>query len=434
MTSTDMGYVFEELVRKFSESYNEEAGAHFTSRDIIYLMTDLLLVEDQDTLTGKDVVKTVYDQTMGTSQMLSAMTERIHEMNESAEVATFGQELNPETYAIAKADTMIRGGNPDNMALGSTLSKDAFEGYTFDYCISNPPFGIDWKGDQNAVKAEHELGENGRFGVGLPRISDGQLLFQLNGISKLKETGRMAIIHNGSALFSGNPGAGESLIRQHVIENDWLEAIVQLPNDLFYNTGISTYIWIVTKNKSAERQGKVQLIDASKMFEKRRKNIGEKRVDISEECRDMIVKAYGEFTNDEYYLNERVVESKIFDNEEFGFTRVTVESPLKDENGEIDRKKNGDPKPDAKLRDTEDIPLNEDIDAYFEREVLPFNPDAWMDRSKDKIGYEIPFTRLFYKYTAPEPSEVIAERIKKLEESIVANFQALSGKDVENVD
>ncbi|CAD2071022.1 hypothetical protein JEOSCH030_00144 [Phocicoccus schoeneichii] len=434
MTSTDMGYVFEELVRKFSESYNEEAGAHFTSRDIIYLMTDLLLVEDQDTLTGKDVVKTVYDQTMGTSQMLSAMTERIHEMNESAEVATFGQELNPETYAIAKADTMIRGGNPDNMVLGSTLSKDGFEGYTFDYCISNPPFGIDWKGDQNAVKAEHELGENGRFGVGLPRISDGQLLFQLNGLSKLKETGRMAIIHNGSALFSGNPGAGESLIRQYVIENDWLEAIVQLPNDLFYNTGISTYIWIVTKNKSAERQGKVQLIDASKMFEKRRKNIGEKRVDISEECRDMIVKAYGEFTNDEYYLDERVVESKIFDNEEFGFTRVTVEGPLKDENGEIERKKNGDPKPDAKLRDTEDIPLKEDIDAYFEREVLPFNPDAWMDRKKDKIGYEIPFTRLFYKYTAPEPSEVIAERIKKLEESIVANFQALSGKDVENVD
>ncbi|BAM46954.1 type I restriction-modification system subunit M [Amphibacillus xylanus] len=434
MTSTDMGYVFEELVRKFSESYNEEAGAHFTSRDVIYLMTDLLLVEDQDTLTGKDVVKTVYDQTMGTSQMLSAMTERIHEMNESAEVATFGQELNPETYAIAKADTMIRGGNPDNMALGSTLSKDAFEGYTFDYCISNPPFGIDWKSDQNAVKAEHELGENGRFGVGLPRISDGQLLFQLNGISKLKETGRMAIIHNGSALFSGNPGAGESLIRQYVIENDWLEAIVQLPNDLFYNTGISTYIWIITKNKTQERQGKVQLIDASKMFEKRRKNIGEKRVDISEECRDMIVKAYGEFTNDEYYLDERVVESKIFDNEEFGFTRVTVESPLKDENGEIERKKNGDPKPDPKLRDTEDIPLTEDIDDYFEREVLPFNPDAWMDRSKDKIGYEIPFTRLFYKYTAPEPSEVIAERIKKLEESIVANFQALSGKDVENVD
>ena len=434
MTSTDMGYVFEELVRKFSESYNEEAGAHFTSRDIIYLMTDLLLSEDVDTLTGKDVVKTVYDQTMGTSQMLSAMMERIHEMNESAEVATFGQELNPETYAIAKADTMIRGGNPDNMVLGSTLSKDGFEGYTFDYCISNPPFGIDWKSDQKAVKAEHELGENGRFGVGLPKISDGQLLFQLNGISKLKETGRMAIIHNGSALFSGNPGGGESAIRQDVIENDWLEAIVQLPNDLFYNTGISTYVWVITKNKSAERQGKVQLIDASKMFEKRRKNIGEKRVDISEECREMIVKAYGEFANKEYTLDERVVESKVFDNEDFGFTRVTVERPLRDENGEIERKKNGDPKPDTKLRDTEDIPLKEDIDEYFQREVLPFNPDAWIDRKKDKIGYEIPFTRLFYKYTPPEPSEVIAERIKRLEESIVANFQALSGKDVENVE
>lgn len=434
MTSTDMGYVFEELVRKFSESYNEEAGAHFTSRDIIYLMTDLLLVEDKGTLTGQDVIKTVYDQTMGTSQMLSAMIERIQEMNESAEVATFGQELNPETYAIAKADTMIRGGNPDNMVLGSTLSKDGFEGYTFDYCISNPPFGVDWKSDENSVKAEHELGENGRFGIGYPKISDGQLLFQLNGISKLKETGRMAIIHNGSALFSGKPESGESLIRQHVIENDWLEMIVQLPNDLFYNTSISTYIWIVTKNKSVERQGKVQLIDASKMFEKRRKNIGKKRVDISEECRDIIVKAYGEFTNGEYWLDERVVESKIFNNEEFGFTRITVESPLKDVDGEIERKKNGDAKPDTKLRDTEDVSLIENIESYFEQEVLPFNSEAWMDRSKDKIGYEIPFTRLFYKYTAPEPSEVIAERIKELEESIIANFQALSGKDVESVD
>lgn len=329
---------------------------------------------------------------------------------------------------------MIRGGEPENMTLGSTLTSDQFEGFMFDYCISNPPFGVDWKKDQKAVKAEHELGELGRFGVGLPRVSDGQLLFQLNGISKLKETGRMAIIHNGSALFSGNPGGGESLIRQYVIENDWLEGIIQLPNDLFYNTGISTYIWIITKDKSPERQGKVQLVDASNMYEKRRKNIGEKRVDISEECRDIIVKAYGEFTNDEYYLDERVVESKIFNNEEFSFTRVTVESPLKDENGEIERKKNGDPKTDAKLRDTEDIPLKEDINAYFEREVLPFNPDAWMDRSKDNIGYEIPFTRLFYKYTPPEPSEVIAERIKKSEESIVANFQALSGKGVENID
>lgn len=434
MTSTDMGYVFEELVRKFSESYNEEAGAHFTSRDIIYLMTDLLLIEDSETITGKDVVKTVYDQTMGTSQMLSAMIERIHEMNKETDVITFGQELNPETFAIAKADTMIRGGNPNNMALGSTLSKDAFGTSTFDYCISNPPFGIDWKSDQAAVQKEHDLGESGRFGVGLPRISDGQLLFQLNGISKLKETGRMAIIHNGSALFAGNPGAGESLIRQYVIENDWLEAIIQLPNDLFYNTGIATYIWIITKNKSEDRIGKVQLIDASNMYEKRRKNIGQKRVDISEKNREIILEAFGEFTNKEYSLGKRTVESKVFENNEFGFTRVTVESPEMDENGEIKHRKNGNPIPDTKLRDTEDIPLQEDINEYFQKEVLPFNPNAWMDRSKDTIGYEIPFTRLFYKYQAPESSEVIAERIKKLEESIVANFEALSGKDVSNVD
>lgn len=433
VTSTDMGYVFEELVRKFSESYNEEAGEHFTSRDIIYLMTDLLLVEDEDTLTGQDVVKTVYDQTMGTSQMLSAMEERIHDFNKNAEVRTYGQELNPETYAIAKADTMIRGGNPDNMALGSTLSNDQFEGYQFDYCISNPPFGSDWKRDEKAVKDEHGLGESGRFGVGHPAISDGQLLFQLNGISKLKETGRMAIIHNGSALFTGAAGSGPSKIRENVIENDWLEAVVQLPNDLFYNTAIATYVWIITKNKSPEREGKVQLIDASKMFEKRPKNIGEKRVDISNECRDIIVQAYGEFDNKEYRLDERPIESKVFDNEEFGYTHVTVERPQRDEEGSIILKGNK-PVVDTKLRDTEEIPLKDEIDAYFEREVLPFNPDAWMDRKKDKIGYEIPFTRLFYKFTPPEASEVIAERIKKLEESIVANFQALSGKDVSNVD
>lgn len=433
VTSTDMGYIFEELVRKFSESYNEEAGAHFTSRDIIYLMTDLLLAEDSETLVGENVVKTVYDQTMGTSQMLSAMIERIHDFNESVEVRTFGQELNPETFAIAKADTMIRGGDPENMTKGNTLSNDQFTDYTFDYCISNPPFGIDWKSAKSEVEAEHKLGEAGRFGPGLPKISDGQLLFQLNGVAKLKETGRMAIIHNGSALFSGNAGGGESAIRQYVIENDWVEAIVQLPTDLFYNTGISTYIWILTKNKSAERQGKIQLIDASKMFEKRRKNIGNKRVDITEECREVIVEAYGEFQSRKYQLDNKTVESKIFDNADFGFTKVTVESPLRDENGEIILKK-GKPTPDASLRDTEDIPLKENIQEYFEREVLPFNPDAWMDRKKDKIGFEIPFTRLFYKYTAPEPSEVIAERIKQLEESIVANFEALSGKDVSNVE
>lgn len=427
VTSTDMGYVFEELVRRFSESYNEEAGAHFTSRDIIYLMTDILLINERPSSTP--MVRTVYDQTMGTSQMLSAMYERIKALDANADITTFGQELNPETYAIAKADTMIRGGNPDNMALGSTLSKDAFSGYTFDYLISNPPFGIDWKKDQKAVKEEAELGDGGRFGVGLPKISDGQLLFQLNGISKLKDNGRMAIIHNGSALFTGSAGSGESEIRRYVIENDWLEAIIQLPNDLFYNTGIATYIWVVTKDKEPQRRGKVQLIDASKMFEKRRKNIGNKRVDITKNCRDIIVTAYGEFQDKVYMLGEKTVESKVFNNDYFGFYKVTVESPLKDENGELVLKK-GKEQPDVKLRDTEDIPLTEDIDEYIIREVLPFNPDAWVDKKKTKIGFEIPFTRLFYKYVAPESSDVIAKHIKELEKNIVTSFERLSGEDV----
>lgn len=357
--------------------------------------------------------------------MLSAMMERIKALDANADVTTFGQELNPETYAIAKADTMIRGGNPDNMALGSTLSKDAFSGYTFDYLISNPPFGIDWKKDQSAVKAEADLGEQGRFGVGLPKISDGQLLFQLNGIAKLKDTGRMAIIHNGSALFSGKAGGGESEIRRHVIMNDWLEAIIQLPTDLFYNTGISTYIWIITKNKTKERQGKVQLLDASKAFVKRRKNIGDKKVDIDKKCREFIVEAYGEFANKIYTEDDLVVESKIFNNDFFGYQKVVVETPLYDESGNVIRKKNGKPEPDTSKRDTEDIPLTEDIDAYINREVRPFNPDVWVDKSKTKIGFEIPFTRLFYKYQAPESSKDIAQCIKTLEERIIKNFEAL---------
>ena len=423
VTSTDMGYIFEELVRRFSESYGEDAGAHFTSRDIIYLMTDILLIDEKP--SDKAIVRTIYDQTMGTSQMLSAMMERIKALDANADVTTFGQELNPETYAIAKADTMIRGGNPDNMALGSTLSKDAFSGYTFDYLISNPPFGIDWKKDQSAVKTEADLGDKGRFGVGLPKISDGQLLFQLNGIAKLKDTGRMAIIHNGSALFSGKAGGGESEIRRHVIMNDWLEAIIQLPTDLFYNTGIATYIWIITKNKTKERQGKVQLLDASKAFVKRRKNIGDKKVDIDNKCRELIVEAYGEFANKIYTEDDLVVESKIFNNDFFGYQKVVVETPLYDESGNVIRKKNGKPEPDTSKRDTEDIPLTEDIDTYINREVVPFNPDVWVDKSKTKIGFEIPFTRLFYKYQAPESSKDIAQRIKSLEERIIKNFEAL---------
>ncbi|WP_192982465.1 type I restriction-modification system subunit M [Marinilactibacillus psychrotolerans] len=430
VSSTDMGYVFEDLVKRFSESYNEEAGAHFTSRDIIYLMTDILIAEEKDVLINEGVVKTVYDQTMGTSQMLSSMEERLKLLDKDAEITTFGQEINPETFAIAKSDTMIRGGNPDNMQLGDTLVDDQFSGYKFDYCISNPPFGVDWKAQHKKVKEEHDLGENGRFSIGLPRKSDGQLLFTLNGISKLKETGRMAIIHNGSALFSGAAGSGESEIRRYIIENDWLDAIVQLPNDVFYNTGISTYVWIISKEKTLHRRGQVQLIDASHMYEKRRKNIGNKRVDITEECRELIVKAYGEFLNKEYVIGDKIVESKIFENESFGFNKVMIESPLKDEEGNPILKK-GKLQPDADLRETEDIPLAEDIDAYFEREIRPFNKEAWIDKKKIKVNYEIPFTRLFYKYVAPERTEDIALKIKELEETIVKSFESLSGQEVE---
>ncbi|GAQ18462.1 type I restriction enzyme EcoKI M protein [Oceanobacillus picturae] len=429
ITSTDMGYIFEELIKKFSESYDEEAGSHFTSRDIIYLMTDLLIAEEKDVLIDEGVAKTVYDQTMGTSQMLSAMEERLQALDAEADVTTFGQEINEQTFAIAKADTMIRNGDSNNMRLGNTLTEDQFEGYTFDYCISNPPFGTDWKSEYKKVKEEHDRGEAGRFSVGLPKKNDGQLLFLLNGLSKLKDTGRMAIIHNGSALFSGNAGGGESEIRRHVIENDYLEAIVQLPNDSFYNTGIATYIWVLTKDKPKHRIGKVQLLDASNMYEKRRKNIGSKRVDIDKACREVIVKAYGEFLNKEYSLGDRTVESKILDNEEFGFYKVTVETPQYDEQENILLKQNK-PVADKDKRDTEEIPLKEEIHAYMEKEIKPFNPDAWLDEKKTKIGYEIPFTRLFYKFEQPEKADDIAARIREIEKEIVKSFEALSGEEV----
>lgn len=429
IAAVDMGYIFEDLVRRFSESYDEQAGAHFTSRDIIYLMTDLLISEDKDTMIEEGVAKTVYDMTMGTSQMLTCMTERLLELDAEADVKVFGQELNPETFAIAKADMLIRGGNSDNMRQGNTLSDDKFKGYTFDYIISNPPFGIEWKVEKNAVEAEAKLGDRGRFSVGLPKISDGQMLFDLNGIAKLKDDGRMAIIHNGSSLFTGAAESGESEIRRYMIENDWLDAIVQLSTDVFYNTGITTYIWIISKSKSEERQGKVQLIDASRMVVSRRKNIGSKRNDITEECRKMIVTAYGEFKNKSYELDGKVCESKIFNNEDFGFNRIQIDSPSYDEDGKpITKGKKNQPVADASKRDFENVPLTEDIDSYFEREVKPYNPEAWIEKSKTKVGYEIPFTRYFYKYEAPEKAEVIAERITNHEKEIMASLEKLFGK------
>ena len=427
ISAVDCGYIFEDLVRRFSESFGEEAGAHFTSRDIIYLMTDLLLT---DAKLDDDSNITVYDMTMGTSQMLSCMEERIHELNEDITVTCFGQEFNPSTFAIAKADMMIRNGDPNNMRFGDTLSDDQFKGFTFKYCISNPPFGIDWKREQKAVEAEAALGELGRFAPGLPKISDGQQLFVLNGLSKLAPDGRMAIIQNGSPLFSGDAGSGPSNIRQYILENDWLDAIVQLSTDQFMNTGISTYIWVISKDKPAYRAGKVQLIDASHCYEQRRKSIGTKRNDITDLCRDLIVTAYGEFKNNAVYGDENGVycESKIFDSEEFGYQKITVERPLRDENGEIVMKK-GKPVADAALRDSENVPLKEDIDEYFRREVLPYAPDAWIDRSKTKIGYEIPMTRYFYRYQPPERSEDITKRLHILENEISQSLEQLFGEE-----
>lgn len=410
------------------ESYNEDAGEHFTSRDIIYLMTDLLIAEDKDILLEEGVAKTVYDMTMGTSQMLTCMTERLLALDSEANVKLFGQEINQITYAIAKADMLIRGGNSDNMKLGNTLSDDKFSGFKFDYIISNPPFGREWKTAKDSVEEEHKKGNEGRFGVGLPKISDGQMLFDLNGIAKLKDTGKMAIIHNGSSLFTGQAGSGESEIRRHIIGNDWLEAIVQLPNDTFYNTGITTYIWIISKCKPEHRKGKVQLINASNMCENRRKNIGNKKVDITEKYREVVVKAYGEFLNKEYKIDGKICESKIFNNEEFGFNRIQIESPLYDENGNIVMKGKK-IFPDTSKRDYENVPLTEDIEEYFEREVKPYNPEAWIDKTKTKIGYEIPFTRYFYKYEAPENSDMIAQRISVHEKEIMEALDRLFSKE-----
>ena len=426
ISAVDCGYIFEDLVRRFSESFGEEAGAHFTSRDIIYLMTDLLLSEaDLDTSS-----MTVYDMAMGTSQMLSCMEERIHELNSDIEVTCFGQEFNPSTFAIAKADMMIRGGDPNNMRFGDTLSEDQFPGFTFQYIISNPPFGIDWKREQKAVEAEAARGEMGRFAPGLPKISDGQQLFVLNGLAKLANKGKMAIIQNGSPLFSGDAGSGPSNIRQYILENDWLDCIIQLSTDMFMNTGISTYIWVLSKDKPAHRAGKVQLIDASHCFEPRRKSIGTKRNDITDVCRELIVTAYGEFANGKVYGDKNGIycESKVFESVEFGYNKIVVERPQRDKAGNVILKR-GKPVPDTSLRDTENVPLVQDIDAYFAREVLPYAPDAWIDHSKTKVGYEIPMTRYFYEYQAPEAVEDIVARITALEQDISAGLAELFHKE-----
>ena len=416
ITNLEMGYIFEEIIRRFSEAHNEDAGQHYTPREVIELMVNILFNDDSDLLTA-NIAKTIYDPACGTGGMLSVASDYLNRMNKSAELVCFGQEINDQTYAICKADMLIKGANADNIKNGNTLSDDKYNGEHFDYIISNPPFGREWKNDKKAIEDEAKLGYGGRFGAGLPAVGDGQMLFLQTAIAKMKQQGsRVAIIHNGSPLFTGDAGSGPSEIRKYILENDLLDAIIALPNDIFYNTGIATFIWILSNKKSSMRKGKVQLINANGLYEKRRKSLGNKRNDIPEKYIDEITKIYADFKETEI--------SKIFDNEDFGYSKIVVERPQLDENGNKVLK-NGKPVEDASLRDTENIPLKEDIKEYFKREVLPFAPDAWIDKKKTKIGYEIPFTRYFYKYEAPKPSKEIMKEIMEIEKELDGALEAI---------
>jgi len=419
ISNLEMGYIFEEIIRRFSESHNEDAGQHYTPREVIRLMVNILFYDDSSTLSGKNIARTIYDPACGTGGMLSVAEEYLHELNSSTELMSFGQELNDQTFAICKADMLIKGNNADFIKDGNTLSDDQFEGQKFDYIISNPPFGREWKNEKRVVEDEAKRGFAGRFGAGLPAASDGQMLFLMTAISKMKEPrdggSRIAIIHNGSPLFTGDAGSGPSDIRKYILESDLLEAIIALPNDIFYNTGIATYIWVLSNKKAGtRREGKVQLINANGLYEKRRKALGNKRNDIPESAIAEITQIYGDFRETEI--------SKIFNNDDFGYTKITVERPLRDENGELILK-NGKKQPDTSLRDTENVPLTEDIQDYFKREVLPFAPDAWIDEKKSKVGYEIPFTRYFYKYQVPQPSAEIMAEILELEKELEGSLQ-----------
>ncbi len=423
VSNLEMGYIFEEIIRRFSESHNEDAGQHYTPREVIRLMVNILFYDDSSTLSGKNIARTIYDPACGTGGMLSVAEEYLHELNSSTELMSFGQELNDQTFAICKADMLIKGNNADFIKDGNTLSDDQFEGQKFDYIISNPPFGREWKNEKRVVEDEAKRGFAGRFGAGLPAASDGQMLFLMTAISKMKEPrdggSRIAIIHNGSPLFTGDACSGPSDIRKYILESDLLEAIIALPNDIFYNTGIATYIWVLSNKKTGtKREGKVQLINASGLYEKRRKALGNKRNDIPESAIAEITQIYGDFRETEI--------SKIFNNEDFGYTKITVERPLRDENGELILK-NGKNQPDTSLRDTENVPLTENIQDYFKREVLPFAPDAWIDEKKSKVGYEIPFTRYFYKYEAPQPSAEIMVEILELEKELEGSLQEVFG-------
>lgn len=463
--NAQMGLVFEELIRKFAEISNETAGEHFTPREVIRLMVNLIFIEDDDVLTpGNAVVRTIYDPTAGTGGMLSIAGEYLLEHNPQARLTMFGQELNDESYAICKADMLIKGQDVANIVAGNTLSDDGHGGRKFDYMLSNPPFGVEWKKVEKAVRQEHEQkGFDGRFGPGLPRVSDGSMLFLMHLLSKMRPAqdggSRFGIVLNGSPLFTGGAGSGESEIRRYVLENDLVEAIVGLPTDMFYNTGIATYVWILSNRKPAARKGKVQLIDASSFWQKMRKSLGSKRKEMSDAHIATVTRLFGDFTEAELVtvLNaegkqigehlvtpadsapqaseggklKRVPISRIFKNEDFGYTTITVERPLRDEAGTVmlgvKGKQKGKPQPDSALRDTENVPLAEDIQTYFERNVLPHASDAWIDEEKSKVGYEIPFSRHFYVFESPRSLHAIDEELKAVSANIMKMLEELAG-------
>jgi type I restriction enzyme M protein len=431
-----MGTVFEELIRKFAELSNETAGEHFTPREVIRLMVNLLFIEDDQALIKPGVVRSLYDPTAGTGGMLSVAEEHLSSLNPDARLVMYGQELNPESYAICKADMLIKGQNIANIIFGNTLSADGLYGKHFDYMLSNPPFGVEWKKIEKEIRKEAEqMGFNGRFGPGLPRVSDGSLLFLLHLVSKMRPAvdggSRFGIVLNGSPLFTGGAGSGESEIRRYMLENDLVEAIIGLPTDMFYNTGISTYVWIVSNRKPAARRGKLQLIDASSFWQKMRKSLGSKRKELSPEHIDEITRLFGQFEEASIEVDGAPVPiSRIFKNEDFGYRTITVERPTRDEAGNIvlatKGKAKGKPVPDSSLRDTENVPLCEDVNTYFKREVLPHAPDAWIDPDKTKVGYEIPFNRHFYVFKPPRPLAEIDAELKGVTDRILTMIGGLT--------
>ncbi|MEI7843975.1 MAG: class I SAM-dependent DNA methyltransferase [Gallionellaceae bacterium] len=432
VSNSQMGLVFEELIRKFAEISNETAGEHFTPREVIRLMVNLLFIEDDEVLSKPGVVRTIYDPTAGTGGMLSIAGEYLDEHNPQARLTMFGQELNDESYAICKADMLIKGQDVANIMAGNTLSDDGHLHKKFDYMLSNPPFGVEWKKVEKEIRKEHEQqGFNGRFGPGLPRVSDGSLLFLLHLVAKMRPAAeggsRLGIVLNGSPLFTGGAGSGESEIRRYVLENDLVEAIIGLPTDMFYNTGISTYVWILSNRKPEHRKGKVQLIDASNLWQKMRKSLGSKRKEMSDAHIAEVTRLFGEFQEGEQ--NGKPI-SRIFNNADFGYRTITVERPLKDAAGKVllneKGKLKGKPQTDASLRDTENVPLSEDVESYFKREVLPHAPDAWIDHDKTKVGYEIPFNRHFYVFQPPRPLAEIDAELKQCTDKILTMISGLS--------